>query len=185
VAELRHQLAAKCRAFHKEHSLLPGIPKQDLRADVPVEIFEHALNGSAEMVQDGEVVRLKSHRVVLQQDEEQARNAMEAAFEQAGLAAPAVADVMKASGVETSRARSLLQILLREGKLTRVSDDLVLHTPALAQLRASLTEKRGQRFGVTDFKDWTGVSRKYAIPLLEYLDRAHVTKRDGESRVVL
>ena len=182
-------MTAACRTFHKENSLLGGIPKQDLKARVmagaPVEIFEHVLNGAAELMQDGEVVRLKSHRVVLQQDEEQARAAMESAFEKAGLAAPAVGDVMKASGVEPARARSLLQILLREGKLTRVSDDLVLSAPALARLRTELVAKRGQRFGVTEFKDWTGVSRKYAIPLLEYFDRAHVTKRDGDERVIL
>jgi selenocysteine-specific elongation factor len=138
VAELRQQLTAACRAFHKEHSLLPGIPKQDLKARVmaaaPAEVFEHVLNGAPELVQDSEVVRLKSHRVVLRQDEEQARAAMESAFEKAGLAAPAVHDVMKASGVEPARARSLLQILLREGKLMRVSEELVLHAPALEQL---------------------------------------------------
>jgi selenocysteine-specific elongation factor len=189
VGELRQQLTTACRAFHRDHRLLPGIPKQDLKSRVmaaaPVEVFEHALAGAAELVQDGEVVRLKSHRVVLQQDEEQARVAMESAFEKAGLAAPAVADVMKASGVEPARARSLLQILLREGRLTRVSEELVLHSPALVRLRAELGARRGQRFGVTDFKDWTGVSRKYAIPLLEYLDRTHVTRREGDERLVL
>jgi selenocysteine-specific elongation factor len=48
-----------------------------------------------------------------------------------------------------------------------------------------MAEKCGERFGVPAFKDWTGVSRKYAIPLLEYLDREHVTKRDGDERIVL
>jgi selenocysteine-specific elongation factor len=52
-------------------------------------------------------------------------------------------------------------------------------------LRATLAAKQGQRFAVPAFKDWTGVSRKYAIPLLEYLDREHVTQRDGEERIVL
>jgi selenocysteine-specific elongation factor len=189
VAELRGLLTAACRTFHKEHSLLAGIPKQDLKVRVmraaSIEVFEHVLSGAAELVQDGEVVRLKSHRVVLRQDEEQARAAMESAFEKAGLAAPAVHDVLKASGVEAARARSLLAILLREGKLTRVSDELVLHAPAMEQLRVQLGTRRGQRFGVPEFKEWTGVSRKYAIPLLEYLDRAHVTKREGDERVVL
>ncbi len=151
----------------------------------PVEAFEHALAGVPELVQDGEVVRLKTHRVVLKQDEQQARVAIENSFERAGLAAPAVADVLKASGVEPARARSILQILLREGKLTRISDELVLDRAALIKLRQQLAEKRGQRFSVPAFKDWTGVSRKYAIPLLEYLDREHVTKREGDERVLL
>jgi selenocysteine-specific elongation factor len=110
---------------------------------------------------------------------------MERAFEQAGLAAPAVAEVMRASGVETARSRTILQMLLREGKLVRVSEDLVLHAPVLAGLRESLAGRKGERFGVTQFKEWTGVSRKYAIPLLEYLDREHLTRREGDERVVV
>ena len=123
--------------------------------------------------------------MVLKQDEEQARAAIESAFERAGLAAPAVNDVLKGSGVETARARSILQMLLREGRLTRISDELVLHAAALAGLRELARSKRGQRFSVPAFKDWTGVSRKYAIPLLEYLDREHVTQREGDERIVI
>ena len=59
------------------------------------------------------------------------------------------------------------------------------HATGLAQLRTQLASKRGQRFSVPVFKDWTGVSRKYAIPLLEYLDREHVTKREGDARILL
>jgi selenocysteine-specific elongation factor len=75
--------------------------------------------------------------------------------------------------------------LIRNKKLVRIGDDLVFHHSALATLRAMLASHKGERFGVPDFKDWTGISRKYAIPLLEYLDREHVTVRDGDSRLVL
>jgi selenocysteine-specific elongation factor len=191
-AELKQQLIAHCGAFHRKNSLLPGIPKQDLKtavmADAPAEVFDHVLsgtNGTADLIQDGEVVRLKSHRIVLKQDEEQARTAIASAFARAGLTAPAVADVLKASGVEPARARSILQILLREGKLVRISDDLVLDATILVKLRAQLANKRGERFSVPTFKDWTGVSRKYAIPLLEFLDREHVTRREGDERIVI
>ena len=189
VAALRTSMATEVRAFHKTHPLLQGIQKQELKGrlmpDAAAEVFEHVLNGSADLAQDADVVRLTSHKVVLKQDEEQARAAIERAFQQAGLSAPAVADVLKTSGVESARARTILQILLREAKLVRVSEDLVLHAPALAALRASLGERKGERFGVAQFKEWTGVSRKYAIPLLEYLDREHVTRREGDERVVV
>jgi selenocysteine-specific elongation factor len=79
----------------------------------------------------------------------------------------------------------VLGLLLREGKLVKVGADLVFHAKALGELRAMLGEKKGQQFGVVEFKDWTGVSRKYAIPLLEYLDREKVTRRDGEVRQIL
>ena len=69
--------------------------------------------------------------------------------------------------------------------LVRITEDLVFHAAALTALRDHLAARRGQRFSVTDFKDWTGVSRKYAIPLLEYLDRERMTRRDGDSRIIV
>ena len=189
VAALNLELTGVVREFHKSHSLLAGIPKQDLKGRVMVdaagEVFDHILNASAALAQDGEVVRLKGHRVVLKMDEEQARAAIQSAFETAGLTAPAVQEVLKASGIEAARARSILQILLREGKLVRISDELVLPARSVTGLREQLAAKAGQRFGVPEFKEWTAVSRKYAIPLLEYLDREHVTRREGEQRVIL
>ncbi|MBY0375703.1 MAG: SelB C-terminal domain-containing protein [Bryobacteraceae bacterium] len=74
--------------------------------------------------------------------------------------------------------------MLRERKLVRVNLELVFHAAALAQLRALLAARKGARFSVAEFKDWTGVSRKYAIPLLEFLDRERVTRREGDARVV-
>jgi selenocysteine-specific elongation factor len=189
AAEIRSQILTAVTRFHRENSLLGGIPKPDLRGRVmpsgAAELFDYLLGTIPEIVQDGELVRLKSHRVVLKVDEEQARRLIEAAFETAGLAAPAVSDVLKASGVEHSRAQSILQMLLREGKLTKVSGDLVLHSGAVAGLLTELAEKKGVRFTVPEFKDWTGVSRKYAIPLLEFLDREKVTRRDGDERIIL
>jgi selenocysteine-specific elongation factor len=96
-----------------------------------------------------------------------------------------VAEVLKASGVDGGRAKSLLQLLLRDKRLTRVSEDLVFHQRAIDGLRLQLSARKGQRFSVTDFKEWTGVSRKYAIPLLEWLDRERVTRRDGDARLVV
>ena len=111
--------------------------------------------------------------------------ALEAAFEKAGLTAPVVADVLAQSGVESGHARTLLQILLREGRLVRISDDLVLHQSALDRLLADLASIQGTKLSIPEFKARSGISRKYAIPLLEYLDRRKVTRREGDARVVL
>jgi selenocysteine-specific elongation factor len=134
---------------------------------------------------EGETVRSRGHAVVLQQDEEQARSAIERAFETAGLAVPALAEVLAKSGVEARRARSLLEILLREKRLFRINEELVFHHTAIEQLKQMLAGRRGTRFQVGTFKEWTGISRKYAIPLLEFLDREHVTRRAGDERVIL
>jgi selenocysteine-specific elongation factor len=122
---------------------------------------------------------------VLQQQEEHAREKIESAFQKAGLAAPGVPEVLAQSGVESARARTLLQILLRDGRLVRITDDLVLHRSALDRLHSDLASIKGARLSVPAFKERTGISRKYAIPLLEYLDRQKITRREGDVRLVL
>ena len=181
---LRETVIAKIREFHRLNPLQPGIPKQALATVVPPELLETLLK-HPQLAVDADIVRHRTHRIVLQQQEETARVAIESAFEAAGLAVPALADVLQKSGVESARARTLLQILLREGTLIRVTDDLVFHRTAIAHLREILLPLKGARLTVPDFKERTGISRKYAIPLLEYLDREKVTRREGDSRRVL
>ena len=148
-------------------------------------MFDAILASAKDLAVEGEIVRSRSHKVVFKQDEEQARAAIERTFEQAGLAAPTVSEVLAKSGVEAARARSLLQILIREKRLIRINTDLVFHHSALESLRVLLASRKSARFNVGAFKDWTGISRKYAIPLLEYLDREHITRREGDERLVL
>jgi len=184
------KLAREVREFHKANPLAPGIAKQDLRgrllpAAASPFVLETLITAAKQIAVDGDTVRLATHKLVLREDEEQARGAIERAFEQAGLAVPALPDVMAKSGVELKRARSILQILLRDKKLVRVTDELVFHHSAIETLRTLLANHRSQRFSVPTFKDWTGISRKYAIPLLEFLDRERVTRREGDERIVL
>jgi selenocysteine-specific elongation factor len=101
---------------------------------------------------------------------------------------PSVKEVLAKLSVETNRAEKLLQILLREKMLIRVTPELIFHQDALAQLRDQLLvhkKNKGERIGVPAFKELTGITRKYAIPLLEYLDRERVTRRAGDERVIL
>jgi selenocysteine-specific elongation factor len=184
LGELRDFLSE----HHRRNPLKGGCPKEELRGrvleDAPPFLLETLLREAKDVVAEGESVRLRSHRVALQQDEERALARIESSFANAGLTAPSLEEVLAKSGVEASRARALLQILLRDGKLVRVSADLVCHASALAGLRRTLAARKSARFTVGEFKEWTGVSRKYAIPLLEFLDREHVTRREGDLRVV-
>jgi len=176
-------------AFHLEHPLLAGMARAELRSslapDMPPFLLDALLAASNCVVAEGDIVRLPGHAVVLREDEGRARQAIERAFEQAGLAVPAVAEVLAKAGVEAARARTLLEILIREKRLIRVNRELVFHRSAMEKLRGMLGQRRSTSFGVPDFKQWTGISRKYAIPLLEYLDRTHVTRREGDQRVIL
>ncbi|MGH9470398.1 MAG: SelB C-terminal domain-containing protein, partial [Terriglobia bacterium] len=81
----------------------------------------------------------------------------------------------------------ILQILLKEKVLHRIAEGLFFHHSALGDLRRLLAAQKAvsSRIGVPAFKELTGVSRKYAIPLLEYLDRERVTRRSGDERIIL
>jgi len=177
------------RDFHREYPLKPGLSKEELRSrelpGAPPFLLDAILARAKDIVADGEIVRLASHSVALKQDEETATTIIEALFRDAGLAVPSTNQVLAKSGVETSRARALLQILLRNRKLIRAGDDLIFHASAIDSLRQTLAARKGARFSVADFKDWTGVSRKYAIPLLEFFDRERVTRREGDARIVI
>lgn len=189
IARQASALQAMLETFHRQNPLLPGISREEARsrlfADVPPFVLETVLRQARTIVAEGEILRLASHQLHLKQDEEQALAKIEVAFEKGGLAVPALQEVLAASGVEVARARSLLQILFRQKRLIRVSDDLVYHPTAISALKELLAAHKGERFAVPVFKDWTSVSRKYAIPLLEFLDRERVTRRDGDERVVL
>jgi selenocysteine-specific elongation factor len=177
------------KQFHRRNPLLAGLSKEELRGKqlpgAPQGLLDALLALSKTLTVDGETVRLASHKISLKQDEEEASAKIESAFRAAGLAVPSMQEVLAKSGVEPNRARTILQLLLRDKRLIRVSDELVFHPSALQSLRQLLAQRKGQKFAVPEFKDWTGISRKYAIPLLEFLDRERVTKRDGDTRTVL
>ncbi|HEV2116679.1 MAG TPA: SelB C-terminal domain-containing protein, partial [Terriglobales bacterium] len=96
-------------------------------------------------------------------------------------------DVLAALRVDKARAQKIVTLLLRDKVLVKISDDLVFHRLALEELRQRISAYKAKtaKIGVAEFKDLTGVSRKYAIPLLEYLDRERVTRRVGDQREIL
>ncbi|HEY7826476.1 MAG TPA: SelB C-terminal domain-containing protein, partial [Candidatus Acidoferrales bacterium] len=180
--------------FHRANPLLPGIPQQDLRAKAKIpraEVFAAVLEDltkTGSVTVDGDLVRRAGREIALSPEESRAKELIEREFERAGLKAPGFAEVLEKLPVEAARARKILQILLREGVLVKIAEDLVLHRTAskgLRELVAGYRKQRGDRFNVAAFKELTGVTRKYAIPLLEYLDRERVTRRVGDVRVIL
>ncbi len=187
-ANLERQLVEAVRAYHGANPLAVGIKGEELRsrlAPSASHLMEAVLATSSQLAVQDDLVRLATHQTRLDPKEDAALTSIEEAFRAGGLASPSTDEVLRASGVDLHRARAILQILLRTGKLVRITTDLVLHQSAMSALQQLLAVRTGQRFSVTDFKAWTGTSRKYAIPLLEYCDRARLTRREGEQRVIL
>ena len=200
VAEAAHlrglseAVLASLAKFHQGNPLLPGASVEAIRAKVLTRahplVASEVLRQLADQKQislSGEIIRLTSHRIVLKEDEERAKQQIARAFEKAGLTVPAVKEVLGKLPVEPKRSEKILQILIQEGALVRVSEDLVFHAEALRRLRRLLSQYKTQsdRISVGAFKDLVQVSRKYAIPLLEYLDRERVTRRTGDERILL
>jgi selenocysteine-specific elongation factor len=193
--EVRRKITEKVERFQKENPLLPGIPREELRASlgkrVRTETFRAGLEELAtqkKLDAQGELVKKAGSEIALLPEEAKAKEQIEAAFASASLAVPSVKEVLAKLTVEAKRAEKLLLILLREKSLVRVSPELIFHRQALAQLKEQLSnykKAKGDRISVPAFKELTGITRKYAIPLLEYLDRERVTRRAGEERVIL
>ena len=136
---------------------------------------------------EGETVRLKGREVQMTSEESLAREEISRAFEKAGLAVPSAKQLLGSLRVDRARAEKILHLLLNEKVLVKVAEDLIFHREALAKLREMLARQKAQsnRIDVPIFKEITGLSRKYAIPLLEYLDRERVTRRQGDERIIL
>jgi selenocysteine-specific elongation factor len=111
---------------------------------------------------------------------------VEALYRTAGLASPIVSEVAASLQLPQEEVPPLVTILIRAGKLVRMgADNLLIHTDALVQLRTELQKRRGQTFDVGRFKALTGLTRKHAIPLLEYLDGVRITRNQNGTRTVL
>jgi len=193
--EVSKKLVARVESFHKENPLLPGIAREDLRTSlgrrVRVETFRTALEEllkQNKLVAQGELVKKPGSEISLTPEEAKAKEQIEQAFAKTGLAVPSVKEVLAQLAIESRRSEKILQMLLRDKVLVRVSPELIFHRDALAKLPGILQgykKTRGEKIGVPAFKDLTGVTRKYAIPLLEYLDRQRLTRRMGDERVIL
>ena len=190
--DLMSRIGETLAAHHKREPLSEGLPREELRqrlfARGHPSIFERALD---DLVVGGTVVArdrvaLTAHRVALSPEEARARLAIERAFRAGGLTPPDVQTVTAASSAVADRVVKLLQ---RQKVLVRVGA-LLFHEEPLERLKAAVEAlkspvDRVQQLDVATFKQRFGVTRKFAIPLLEYLDRERVTRRVGDTRVLL
>jgi selenocysteine-specific elongation factor len=191
--DLRLRVVGTVEEFQKKNPLAGGISKEELKAQTGAgndEIFEAVaeslvLEKKVEIA--GELVRLPGRGVVMKDEEAESKAKIEDAFGTAGLRVPALHEVIAGLKIDKARAQKIVTLLLRDRVLVKISDGLVFHRGALEQLRRNLAayKKTSANIDVAAFKELAGVSRKYAIPLLEYLDRERVTRRVGDAREIL
>ena len=192
IEGMKSALAKALAAFHQQNPLVAGMSKEALRETLDAEppVFGYVVDSlvrAKKLEISGELVCLPGRGVVMKDEEAESKQIIERAFASAGLKVPALKDVLAGLKVDKARAQKLVTLLLRDKVLIKISDDLVFHSDALQNLRRQLGAEKSKspKMDVARFKDLTGVSRKYAIPLLEYLDRERVTRRVGDERVIL
>jgi selenocysteine-specific elongation factor len=186
------QLLATLEEFHKVNPLVAGVSKEALREKVGLNevVFSFLiaqLTSGKKIDVQGEQVRLPGRGVRMNAEEERARKTIEQAFLSSGLKVPLLKDVLASLSIDRARSQKIMTLLLREGVLVKLGDELVFHRTALEHLRRLVVAEKVKtaKLDVGRFKDLAGVTRKHAIPLLEYLDRERVTRRVGDMREIL
>jgi selenocysteine-specific elongation factor len=192
--------AAEVKRHHEREPLSRGLPRETLRErrflHVPPEIFRAVILRLGEdnaVVAEKDLVRAKEHGLSLNPDDQQLRDKIAKVYDQASLQAPTLDQALVTLGIAASRrahARKILQLLVDDGTLVRVQPELFFHALAIRKLEELLLKFAADHephrlIDVPKFKELAGVSRKYAIPLLEYFDSQRITVRAGDKRIIL
>lgn len=182
-------------AYHQDHPLEPGLPREEARERLTrlagPALFEHVAQAlvAAGRLAAGRHLALSTHRIVLSDEESRVKDELVGVLLSAGLSPPDPAAWARERGVDEALADRMLKLLVRDGVVERL-DALVFHREVLERLREDVAglgagSAETVRLDVAWFKQRFGITRKFAIPLLEYLDRVRVTRRAGRERIVV
>lgn len=191
-AQIKTDGIQSLKNFHDANPLVAGMSKEGLREQIEVgtDVFSCMLGKLVEeknVEVSGEIIHLSGRGVVMKDEEAESKKIIEQAFASAGLKVPSLKEVLAGLKVDKIRAQKIVTLLLRDKVLIKISEELVFHQRTLTDLRHKIASLKTSlpQIDVARFKEMTGVSRKYAIPLLEYLDREHITRRVGDERLIL
>jgi selenocysteine-specific elongation factor len=188
---LEEEIRRHLKTYHQQNPLKPGLSKEELRRKLPPQMEMRLFNDllgrltqQKQVVLEKDLVRLTSHRVQLATDQEDVTRRLEVLYKRGRLSPPTLKEVEAALKLPLAKLQPLLAVLVNQGSLAKVKEDLYFHTDALARLKAALVDflKKNGEISIPQFKDLTQTSRKFTIPLLEYFDMNRVTVRVGEAR---
>lgn len=177
--------------YHKDFPLKAGLLKEELRSKSTgarnPKLFNYLLNHLSReniIAQEKEAVRLKDHQVTLAQDQEKTRRKLEERYLKSGLQPPYFKELN--DEFPGNVGHEVLEVMVKDGVLLKIKEDLFFHRKAIEELEGRLVNFLKEHGTITtpQFKEMTGTSRKYTIPIIEYFDRAQLTVRVGDSRVL-
>jgi selenocysteine-specific elongation factor len=177
--------------YHEANPLKAGMPKEELKNRILYnrnpKLFTLIVNHAAksnEVVVEEDMIRLESHTVSLQADQADIKKKIIETYEKSGLQPSYFRVLNKELDLDDCQAKEVLMLLVEEGTIIKVKEDLFFHSNAVDGLKQRLIEfltKEG-KISTPQFKEMTGTSRKYTIPLIEYFDSTKVTLRVGDIR---
>ena len=190
-AHIHKETTGHLEAYHGANPLKAGMPKEELKSKLPsilgqklfTLIINHMVKEKALVIEE-ETVRLATHKVSLAADQSGVRKKILASYRDSGLQPPWFKELSKTYDIAPADAKDVLILLVDNGDIIKVKEDLYFDANAVAELQERLVNFLQENGEITtpQFKDMTGASRKYVIPLIEYFDSKNVTIRIGDIR---
>jgi selenocysteine-specific elongation factor len=191
--QLRRMILSYILEFHEKYPLKLGPSKEEVKSKLPktveARLFHRMLRelaDSKEVLVEKDKVRLSSHRVSLRDDQKRLKDRVEGLFAQGGLQSPSLKELASKLSTDESQVRDVVRLSAEEGVIIKAKEDMYFPREAVEKLKGELIQFLRAHHEITtaQFKEMTKVSRKYAIPLIEYFDNSRITIRVGEKRLL-
>jgi len=185
----REKVLQTLKNFHAKNPLKSGMPKEELRAAFKIDsrLFGGLIASINDIVMEKEIIRLKTFSTVLSQAEETLKTRILDLLQKNEFQPPSKEELSQALKLDQKHLSDILKLLGKEGSLIRISDSMYLTSSAYNRMIADLRNffSKKPEMTVAEFRDVLGTTRKYALPILEYLDSSKVTLRVGDIRKLL
>ena len=190
LIDFRRKSMAFLENYFKTNKVASNVPKGEfvqklIPAGAPVNFLLADLASEKIAVVQGDALDIPGRSKTLGGAEGELARAIEEKYTEAGLQTPAVSEIIKAIPQRPKVIEGVIAYLVKQGILLRLAEGVYLHRDVVAAAKEKLGARKGETIDVGQFKDFFGISRKVAIPLLEWFDREGVTKRIGDSRKVV
>lgn len=187
IEEIKKKLIETVKEFHNKNPLKPGIQKEELRTAFSIEqkVFDYIIEKTPEIIRDGEYLRLREFKTKAVDPSLKERILKE--IKKGAFQPPLKEELAEIINIDSRKLDDILRLLNQEGLLERINDSFYISKESHIELFKRLKEffSRKKEMTVADFRDMLQTTRKYAIPLLEYLDSRKVTMRVGDVRKLL
>ncbi|MFW6005191.1 MAG: selenocysteine-specific translation elongation factor [Desulfonatronovibrionaceae bacterium] len=191
VLDIEAEMLEQLKDFHRRSPIRQGMSRGELSgkwaADIPEKLFFHVLERlirQEKIVAEQEYMRLPGHKVSLAADEEKLKKKIAHTYQKAGLQPPTFKKLLEDLDLERKEAAPVMRLLQNEGVLVKINEDFYYSAAAVEDLKARIVRflKSHQEMGPVEFKEISGLSRKFAIPVLEFMDKEKLTVRVGDKR---